>query len=141
MYDNDRTIQCELCNYWIHTNCNNLNYVDYKFLQNSNDPWYCILCCSQIFQCNSLENNKNVSMCVSNFPNNNKAGKALNNEDSLLLKLSENLKLLANQFNNNASSEDNTDPENVVQSKCYYIDDLQTMKIPNKDKSLVVYRR
>ena len=40
---------------------------------------------------------------------------------------------------NNASPADNTDPENVVQSKCYDINELQTMKIPNKDKSLALF--
>ena len=88
-----------------------------KFLQNSIDPWYCILCCSQIFQFKSMKSNKNFSMCVSNFHNNNKPVKTLNNESSLFLKPSENLKLLLNQFNNNASPEDNIDPEDVVQSK------------------------
>ena len=70
-----------------------------------------------------MKSNKNFSMCVSNFHNNNKPVKTLNNESSLLLKPSENLKLLVNQFNNNASPEDNTDPENVVQSKYYDIDE------------------
>ena len=79
---------CELCNYWIHINCNNLNYIDYKFLQNSNDSWYCILCCSQIFPFNSMKSNKIFSICVSNFHNNNKPGKT-NIEGSLLLKPSE----------------------------------------------------
>ena len=46
-------------------------------------------------------------MCVSNFHN-------FKQESSLLLKPSENFKLLVNQFNNNASTEDNTDPENVI---------------------------
>ena len=53
-------------------------------------------------------------MSVINSYNNDKPVKTLNNESSLLLKLSENLKLLVNQFNN-ASLEDNTDPKNVVQ--------------------------
>ena len=44
-----------------------------------------------------------------------------------------------NQFNNNASPEDKTDPENVVQSKYCDIDEFQTMKIPNKDKSLALF--
>ena len=70
----------------------------------------------------------------------NKPGKT-NIEGSLLLKSSENIKLLVNQFNNNASPEDNTGPENVVQSKYYGSDELQTMimKIPNKDKSLALF--
>ena len=70
--------------------------------------------------------------------NNNKPGKT-NIEVSLLLKPSENLKFLVNQFNNNASPEESTDPENIVQSKYYDIDELQTMKIPNKDKSLALF--
>ena len=55
---------------------------------------------------------------MNNFHNNNNSGKT-NTEGSLLLKPSENLKLLVNQFDNNASPEDNTDPGNVVQSKYY----------------------
>ena len=55
-------------------------------------------------------------MCVRNFHNNNKSVKTLNDESSFLLKPSENLIPLKNQLNN-ASPEDNTDPENVVQSK------------------------
>ena len=78
-------------------------------------------------------------MYVSNYHNNNKPVKTLNNESSLLLKPSENLKLLVNQFNNNASPEDNTDPEDVVQSKYYDIDELQTMKIPNEGNSLALF--
>ena len=81
---------------------------------------------------------KNFSISASNFHNNNKPVKALNNESSLLLKPLENFKLLVNQFNN-ASPKDNTDPENVVQSKYYDIDELQNMKIPNKDKSLTLF--
>ena len=126
--DSDQAIQCDPRDYWIHINYNNFTYVDYKFLQNSNDPWYCILCCNHIFPFSSMKSNKNFSMYVSNF-HNNKPGKPLNNENSLLLKPSENLKLLVNQFNNNVSPEDNTDPEDVFQSKYYDIDELQTMKI------------
>ena len=55
-------------------------------------------------------------MCVRNFHNNNKPVKTLNDESSFLLKPSENLIPLKNQLNN-ASPEDNTGPENVVQSK------------------------
>ena len=76
---------------------------------------------------------------MNNFPNDNKPGKTLNNDGSFLLKPLENLKLLVNQFNNNAFPEDNTDPENVFQSKYYDIDELQTIKIPNKDGSLTLF--
>ena len=62
-------------------------------------------------------------MCVSNFHNNIKPVKTLNNESSLLLKPSKNFKLLVNQFNI-TFPKDNTDLENVVQSKYYDIDEL-----------------
>ena len=39
---------------------------------------------------------------------------------------------------NNAFPEDNNDPENVIQSKCYNINELQNMKIPNKDNLLTL---
>ena len=83
-----------------------------------------VFCCSHIFPFKSMNKGKNFSICVSNFRNNNKPGKTINNEASLLLKPSEKLKLLVNQFNNNPSPEDNTDTENVGQSKCYDIDEL-----------------
>ena len=90
-----------------------LNYIAYKFLQNFKDPWYCILCCSQIFPFNSPKINKDFSMCVSNFHNNDKPVKTLNNESSLLLKSSVNQKPLVNQINN-GSPEVHTDTANVV---------------------------
>ena len=90
---------------------------------------------------NSMKSHKFFSMCVSNFHHNNKPVKTLNNESSLLLKLSENSNLLVNQFNNSASPEDTTDPENVVHSKYYDTDELQTMKTPNKDKSLALFHK
>ena len=34
----DQVIQCDLCDSWAHIKYNKLNYIDYKFLQNSNDP-------------------------------------------------------------------------------------------------------
>ena len=77
-------------------------------------------------------------MGVNNFHNNNKPVKTLNNEIFLLLKPSENLKLLVNQFHN-ASPQDVIDPENVFQFKYYGIDELKNVKITNKDKSLPLF--
>ena len=71
---------------------------------------------------NSMKSNKDFFTCMSNFHNNKKPVKTLNNESSLLLKASGNLKFLVDKFNN-VSPEDNTDPENVVQFK-YYDNDM-----------------
>ena len=40
---------------------------------------------------------------------------------------------------NTAFPEDNTDPENIAQSRYCDIDELKTTKIPNKDKSLALF--
>ena len=47
--NSDKAIQCDLCDSWVHIKCNDLNYIDYKLLQNSNDLWFCISCCTEIF--------------------------------------------------------------------------------------------
>ena len=48
------------------------------------------------------------------------------------------LTLLYNQFNN-TSPEKNNDPVNVVNSKYFDIDQIQTLKFPNKHKSLALF--
>ena len=95
--------------------CNDLNYIDYEFLQNSNDPWFCIPCCSQIFLFSTVKNEN----LVSNFYDRNKAKYIIDKDSSLLLKPSEHLKQLINQFNNMSSQIDDinsVDPENTVSS-------------------------
>ena len=56
----------------------------------------------------------------------------------LSLKRPSDLALLYNQFNN-TSPEKNNDSENVVNSKYYDIDQIQTLKFPNKHKSLALF--
>ena len=57
---------------------------------------------------------------------------------SLLLKPIPNLELLVNQFNN-ATPENNNDPENISSSKYYDIDEMHNVGIPNKIKSLSLF--
>ena len=73
------------------------------------------------------------------FHKSNKKSKKSDEKDSyLLLKPSENLKYLVDQFNNMSSPDDiNTDdPENVVTSKHYDSEELQNLIIANKSKLL-----
>ena len=93
--NSDQAIQCDLCDSWVHIKCNDLNFIDYKFLQNSNDPWFCISCCSEIFPFSTVKN-KNF---ISNFYDSNKANNTVDKDSSLLLKPSEHLKQLVNEFN------------------------------------------
>ena len=82
-----------------------------------------------LFPFGNLSNQKSLG-----FINNNN-NKSKNSNSSLILKPPLDLALLFNQFNN-AIAENNTDPENVMQSKHYGIDELQQLKIPNKEKSM-----
>ena len=55
VHDKDKAVQCHLCELWIHNKCNNLNYLDYRYLQNCDECcWYCKECCSTFFPFNSL---------------------------------------------------------------------------------------
>ena len=54
---NVKAIQCDLCKYLVHIECNHVDYNDYKYFQGANNPWFCTTCCSAIFQFASLNNN------------------------------------------------------------------------------------
>ena len=76
-----------------------------------------------------------------NFNGNNNAitsSETKNLNSSLLLKPPPDLALFFNQFNN-AIPENHSDPENVIQSKYYDIDELQKLKTPNKENSLSLF--
>ena len=60
--DTDSAAQSDICRFWIHMNCNNLNHIDYKYLQGSSDPWFCILCCNEMFPFGILTNKNFLSM-------------------------------------------------------------------------------
>ena len=136
--NSNQAIQCDLCDSWVHIKCNDLNNIDYKFLQNSKDPWFCISCCSKIFSFSTVKN-KNF---ISNFYDSNKSKNIVDKDSSLLLKPSEHLKHLVNQFNNTPSQPEDInsdDPESTVSSKYYDIDEIQNLKITNNSNSLSLF--
>ena len=117
-------MQCDICQAWIHLKCNKLNHIDYKYLQGSSDPWFCLYCCSTIFPFGFLSNRfficfKNVSENVSS------------KNSSIHLTPPPNLALLFNQFNN-TSPKKNVGPENVVNSRYFDIDEIQAIKLYDK---------
>ena len=102
VHDKDKAVQCDLCEHWSHIKCNNLNYLDYRYLQTCNEPLHCIECCSKIFPFNSLCD-KNFLACCTNTDSSImlwKGKKKTTEISSLLLKPTINLELLVNQFNN-----------------------------------------
>ena len=109
--------------------CNKLNLADYKYLQGSTDPWFCLSSCSVIFPFGNLAD-KDFSHSVLN-----KYIKISNKNSSVLLKPPPNLALLFSQFNN-SSPKQKIDLENVVNSRYFDIDQIQSLKFPQKEKSL-----
>ena len=99
-------------------------------LQGCNEPWYFLSCTNTLFSFGNL-NNQNFLNFIGN--NNTITSSETNNLNSfLLLKPPPDLALLFNQFNNAI-------PKNVIQSKYYDIDELQKLKIPNKENSLSLF--
>ena len=136
--DKDRAVQCDLCGLWVHIKCNNLNYLDYRYLQNSNESWYCIESCSTSFPFNSLLRNKNFLSCCKNTDNNNIHWIDLENDRNSSLSLKPSSNLLVNQFSN-ATPENSNDPEKVCSSKYYDIEEIYNIKVPHKNKSLSLF--
>ena len=94
-----------------------------------------ISCTTMLFPFGNLNNQKFLGFINNNNNNNNNNNESKNSNSSLILKPPPDLALLCNQFNN-AIPENNSDPENVIQSKYYDIDQLQQLKIHYKEKSL-----
>ena len=63
----------------------------------------------------------------------------MNSTSTLVLKQPANLSQLFNQFNNTTENHTNKDPDNAVQCRYYDIQEIQTLKIPNKSKSLSMF--
>ena len=87
--EKDKVVQCDLCELWAHIKCNNFNYLNYTYIQKSNESWYCVECCSAIFSFNSLPSNKNFLYCCTNTDNNSTHCIDLENyyNNSLLFKI------------------------------------------------------
>ena len=134
----DSGAQCDICESWVHVKCNKLNHIDCKYLQGSNEPRYCLSCCSNILPFGTLTN-KDFIPSITNSTLSQQGTKNDNDNESLLsLKPPSGLALLYNQFNN-TFLEKNNDPVNVVNSKYYETDQIQTLKFPNKHKSLALF--
>ena len=117
--ETDSAAHCGVFQFWIHMKCNNRNHTNYRYLQGSNDPWFCISSCNEIFPSGTLANKNFLSMMMVNSSpttiKNNDVDVANINSTSPVLKPSANLSLLFNQFNN-FSSEQKNEPENVLNS-------------------------
>ena len=93
-----------------------MNHIDYKYLQGSNKPWYCISCYDEILPIRTLTNKSFLSL-VNSPPDDcslNNSDAYISKNSSVSLKPSD-LFILFSQFNG-SSPEQKTDSENVVNS-------------------------
>ena len=113
---NHRSIQCDVCNFWVHIKCNNISPSKYDELvnQNENDkePWICINCINSNLPFGQNSNkifylNQNVIATESNL-------------EEIRFSLSRNDKELAKQIYNLII--ENTDPENENTNFCKFYD-------------------
>ena len=99
--DTESSILCDICNSWIQSKFNHLNFLDFQHINgNSNDPWFCFKCTCKIFPFGNL-NNQNVHSFIHNNSemNESSVGKYSNGNNTLKLNPPPNLKFLFNQFN------------------------------------------
>ena len=85
---------------------------------------------------------KNKNFFSNFYGSNNKPKEIDDKNNSSLLKPSEHLKHLVNQFNNMSSPPHDInfdDPKNTVSSKYHDIEELQNLKIKSKSKSLPLF--
>ena len=96
-----------------------------------------ITCSSSVFPFNCLNNKKFASL----FINQSKARNYSfgSNNISLLLNPSPKFTNLVNQFNNNTIIDNNNNvADNFIHSKYFDIDEIQKLKILNKEKRLLI---
>ena len=54
----DKALQCDLCDSWIHIKCNFIDSNIYQKLSQSTDSWYCINCTKAILPFSSTTNDQ-----------------------------------------------------------------------------------
>ena len=70
--ENQKAVQYDICDKWVHIACNNLNTYTYKKFQKHKSPWYCICCLQKVLSYCSIDNNFLNSLMHGNriiFPN------------------------------------------------------------------------
>ena len=114
-----------------------MNYIDCQYLNGNDDPWFFLKCNNEIFPFGTLNNKTfNLYKDDSNIQN-----KDFDKDYScnIVLKPPPSLNSLLKQFNNSSQSHNFKDPENVVKLIYHNLEELQTMKISNKESALSLF--
>ena len=109
--DNDHAIFSAFCQTWIHIKYDNLDYMDYKYLQGCDETWHCPSCTNTLFP---FVNLNNLNFLTFTGDNNTISNETKNLNSSLVLEPPPDLAFLFNQFNNAIpeNSQDVTDFNN-----------------------------
>ena len=51
---NHKSIKCDKCDIWIHTECNRINKQTYEMLKKDSSQWFCIVCMKELFPFSNL---------------------------------------------------------------------------------------
>ena len=113
------TIYCDKL--WVYIKCNNLNFLDYQYLNENDDLWFCLKCNTELFPFGTL-NNKTFNQYTNSSNIQNKDIDEANSSN-VVLKPPRNLDSLFNQFNNSSQIHDLKDPEHVVNCKYYNLEE------------------
>ena len=65
--DNDNSLSCDKCNLWVHIKCNNLNFLDYQYLNGNDDPWFCLKCNTELFPSGTLSNKTTNTLTAATY--------------------------------------------------------------------------
>ena len=135
--DNDDSLYCDNYNLWVHIKRNNQNFIDYQYFNGNDDPWFCLKCNREFYSFGTLNNKKFNQYINSNNIQNKDNYK--DNSSNLVLKPPPNLYSFFNRFNNSSQFHDLKGLENVVKCKYYNLEEVQTMKIPNRKSYLSLF--
>ena len=91
---------CDESNLWVHIKCNNLNFINYQYLNGNDDPWYCLKCNTEFFPFGTLI--KHLTNIYINSRNTQNKNIDKDNSSNLVQKPPPNLNSLFNQFNNSS---------------------------------------
>ena len=68
-YSKQSSIFCDLCKFWVHTKCNQWNFLDFQHIKACSEQWFCSKCINDLFPFGTL--NQNFSLFAFNNKNSN----------------------------------------------------------------------
>ena len=143
--ENQKALQCDICDKWIHLKCNLLNLSTYEKLKHDPNPWFCLNCTKLIFPYHELTNlklthvleNKNIpNKGILEYPDNFK--KLLKNLNSITSTAGNCCYYDVVDFNNSLTNMSDIIFHLNISSLPSHIDDLKTLINSVKKSPLII---